>query len=85
MSRLQVPVATDPAQLERQLNNPTTEAVRARALEVFGDEAKAQSWMTSQRTIFDGKSPEQLISTGDATQLRRVLETLIRIDYGVFS
>jgi uncharacterized protein (DUF2384 family) len=85
MSRLQAPIATAPEQLKCQLNNPTPEAIWARALEVFGDETKARSWMTSQRLIFDGNSPEELVSTGDTLQLRRVLETLIRIDYGVFS
>jgi hypothetical protein len=41
--------------------------------------------MTSGRDIFGGQSPEELTSSADPAQLRRVLEVLIRIDYGVFS
>ncbi len=41
--------------------------------------------MRSGRDIFDDRSPEELISSNEPAQLRRVLEVLIRIDYGVFS
>jgi uncharacterized protein (DUF2384 family) len=85
MSSLHAPGVTSPEQLAEQLNHPTPEAVRNRALEVFGDEVKAKSWMNSAREIFDGHSPQQLIDSGEASQLRRILEALIRIDYGVFS
>jgi uncharacterized protein (DUF2384 family) len=85
MSGLQTPIVTTPENLERQLEHPTAQAVWARAIEVFGDEERARSWLTSSREIFGGCSPEELISTADPGQLRRVLEVLIRIDYGVFS
>ncbi len=85
MSRLQAPTLTSPDQLEQQLQHPTAEAIRARAVEVFGDEAGARSWLASSREIFGGHSPEELVSTADPAQMRRVLEVLIRIDYGVFS
>ena len=85
MSRLQAPTLTSPEQLEQQLQHPTAEAIWARAVEVFGNEAGARSWLTSSREIFGGHSPEELVSTADPTQMRRVLEVLIRIDYGVFS
>ena len=85
MSSLQAPIVTSPEQLEQQLQHPTAEAIWARAVEVFGDEARARSWLTSSREIFGGHSPEELVSTADPTQLRRILEVLIRIDYGVFS
>ena len=58
---------------------------RNRALEIFGDEAKARSWMKTARDLFDGRTPEELIHSGDPAAQRRVLEVLIRIDYGVFS
>ena len=54
-------------------------------MEVFGDENKAQSWMNTPRDIFDGRTPEDLVATGNADAQRRVLEILLRIDYGVFS
>jgi uncharacterized protein (DUF2384 family) len=85
MSSLQALLITGPKQLERQLQHPTAEAIWTRAVEVFGDEAKARRWLTSNREIFDGHSPEELITTSEPGQLRRVLEVLIRIDYGVFS
>jgi uncharacterized protein (DUF2384 family) len=68
-----------------QLQHPTAEAIWKRAVEIFGDETKGKSWIAARRDIFDGQSPQQLIATGDVSQLRRVLEVLIRIDYGVFS
>jgi uncharacterized protein (DUF2384 family) len=85
MSSLQAPILTSPEQLEQQLQHPTAEAIWARAVEVFGDEAGARSWLASSREILGGHSPEELVSTADPAQMRRVLEVLIRIDYGVFS
>lgn len=85
MSGLQAPTVTTPQHLMEQLQNPTAEAIWSRAIEIFGDETKAKSRITTRRDIFDGQSPQELIATGDASQLRRVLEVLIRIDYGVFS
>lgn len=71
--------------LAAQLQNPDPGTVWNRALEVFGDDAKATSWMNTRREIFDGRSPQQLVATGDAAQQRRVLEVLLRIEYGVLS
>ena len=71
--------------LPAELEHPNANRIGSSALEVFGDEAKARSWMTAPRDILDDKSPQQLIETGDVDQQRRVLEVLIRIDYGVFS
>jgi uncharacterized protein (DUF2384 family) len=85
MGSLQAPIVSSPGQLEEQLQHPTAEAIWARAVEVFGDEARARSWLASSRELFGGHSPEELVSTADPAQLRRILEILIRIDYGVFS
>jgi uncharacterized protein (DUF2384 family) len=41
--------------------------------------------MDSPRDIFGGRSPQDLVATGNAAEQRRVLEVLLRIDYGVFS
>jgi uncharacterized protein (DUF2384 family) len=76
---------TLPDQLAAQLQHPDATSVWTRAVEVFGDEAKARDWMDTARDIFGGLSPQELVSTGDAAEQRRVLEVLLRIDYGVFS
>ena len=72
-------------QLAGQLEHRSANSIWGRALEVFGDEAKARSWMDAPRDIFGGQSPQDLVATGDADEQRRVLEILLRIDYGVFS
>lgn len=83
MGRLHTPSTAE--QLAAQLEHPSAQAIWERALEVFGDETKAKSWMNTPRDIFDGRSPQDVVATGDAVAQRRVLEALIRIDYGVFS
>jgi uncharacterized protein (DUF2384 family) len=72
-------------QMSSDLANPTADLVWSRALQTFGDEAKARHWMSAPRDIFDGRSPQELVDTGDPDEQRRVLTVLIRIDYGVFS
>lgn len=71
--------------MSADLANPTAELVWSRALETFGDEARARHWMNNPRDIFEDRSPQELVDTGDPAQQRRVLTVLIRIDYGVFS
>lgn len=83
MESLQSPTPAE--QLAAQLEHPSVNSIWNRALEVFGDEAKARSWMNAPRDIFGGRSPQDLVATGDTAQQRRVLEVLLRIDYGVFS
>ena len=85
MESLQGTTPTPPDQLASQLEHPDAKAIWNRALEVFGDEAKARSWMATPRDIFGGHSPGQLAASGDSDAQRTVLEVLIRIDYGVFS
>jgi uncharacterized protein (DUF2384 family) len=72
-------------QLSAELAHPNPDSIWARALETFGDKAKALHWMNSPRDIFDGRSPQKLLETGDPSEQQRVLTVLIRIDYGVFS
>jgi uncharacterized protein (DUF2384 family) len=76
---------TESEQLTAELEHPRASAIWARALDTLGDESTAQHWMNTPRDIFGGRSPQQLVDTGDASEQRRVLTTLIRIDYGVFS
>ena len=85
MSSLQGSLPTSAEQLATQLEHPDAQAIWSRALEVFGDQAKAQSWMNTPRAIFSGRTPQELVASGQAAEQRRVLETLLRIDYGVFS
>jgi uncharacterized protein (DUF2384 family) len=83
MGTLQSPISTE--QLALELEHPSAGSIWNRALEVFGEEAKARSWMSSPRDIFDGRTPDEIVRTGDIAGQRRVLEVLLRIDYGVFS
>jgi uncharacterized protein (DUF2384 family) len=68
-----------------QLKHPSAEAIRSRALEVFGNPNKARTWMSRPRRIFDGKSPDQVIASGDINLMREVLKALIAIEFGTFS
>jgi putative toxin-antitoxin system antitoxin component (TIGR02293 family) len=70
--------------LAEEVNHPDATAIWNRAVEIFGEEAKARSWMTTPRDLFGGRAPEELVESGDPAEQRRVLEILIRIDYGVF-
>jgi putative toxin-antitoxin system antitoxin component (TIGR02293 family) len=76
---------TPAQQLAAQLEHPSANSIWIRALEVFGDDTKARSWMNSPRDVFGGRSPQDMVDTGNAAEQRRVLEVLLRIDYGVFS
>jgi putative toxin-antitoxin system antitoxin component (TIGR02293 family) len=85
MASLHGPSSESVEQLAEELKHPNADAIWNRALEIFGDQVKARSWMNTPRDVFDGRTPEELVQSGDAAQQRRVLEVLIRIDYGVFS
>ena len=76
---------TPAEQMAAELEHPSANVIWKRAFEVFGDEVKAHSWMNAPRDIFGGRSPQDLVGTGDPDEQRRVLQVLIRIDYGVFS
>ncbi len=73
------------AELEEQLRNPTPDIVRARALEVLGNNEKATRWLSQPRPIFDDHSPNDLIATGDPEKMREVLGILLRVEFGVYS
>jgi uncharacterized protein (DUF2384 family) len=78
-------VVTGAAELEMQLVEPSAEIIRARASEVFGNMGKAQTWLQRPRRIFNGRSPEQIIESGDTEKMRDVLKALIAIEFGTFS
>jgi uncharacterized protein (DUF2384 family) len=45
----------------------------------------ARHWVKTPQEIFGGRSPQQLVDSGDAGDQWRVLTALIRIEYGVLS
>jgi Protein of unknown function (DUF2384) len=83
--RPQTPALTSPPELKAQLEHPSAEIIWARAVEVFGNEGKATNWMQQPRPIFNNRSPQQVAEDGDTAEQREVLESLIAIDYGLFS
>jgi uncharacterized protein (DUF2384 family) len=76
--------ATPAEGLAGQLEHPTAGAIWNRAVEVFGNEAKGAK-LDGYAARLAGRSPQDLVATGDAAEQRLVLEVLLRIDYGVFS
>jgi uncharacterized protein (DUF2384 family) len=85
MGATRSPAITGVSELKMQLEHPTAEIVHARALEVFGDDSKAAGWMSDPLPILNGKSPGEMVTSGDPENLRQVLQILISIDYGMFS
>jgi putative toxin-antitoxin system antitoxin component (TIGR02293 family) len=55
----------------------------AHALDTFGDDRKAKSWLSTPNPALDDQPPICLVGTEEGT--RRVDEVLTRIDYGMFS
>jgi uncharacterized protein (DUF2384 family) len=78
-------VVTSAAELQMQLDYPSAEIIRSRANEVFGSADKARTWLSRSRRIFDGRSPDQIIESGDVRMMREVLKALIAIEFGTFS
>lgn len=60
-----------------------TASIVALAEAVFGDRAKALSWLQDPKTRFDGEAPIDLIDTDVGARL--VEEALIQIDEGYFA
>ncbi len=58
-------------------------SILAHALDTFGDETKAKSWLTTPNPVLNNEEPVQLARTTEGA--RRVEEVLTRIDYGMFS
>jgi uncharacterized protein (DUF2384 family) len=85
MGATRTPAVTSAPALKAQLEHPSREIIWARAVEVFGNEGKARNWMDQPRPIFNNRSPRQIADDGHAAEQRAVLESLIAIDYGLFS
>jgi hypothetical protein len=56
------------------------ESITAHALETFGSAEKAQHWMNRPNSLFDGKTPAQVLRTDPI----EVEVELVRIDHGVY-
>jgi uncharacterized protein (DUF2384 family) len=78
-------VVTGLSELQIQLDHPSAEIIRARAVEVFGNEAKAETWLTRPRKIFNDRSPDEIGRSGDVDMMREVLGALSAIEFGAFS
>lgn len=78
-------VVTGSAELQMQIEQPSAEIIRARAVEVFGNADKASTWLTRPRRIFQDRSPEQIIESGDIEMMRDVLKASIAVEFGTFS
>jgi putative toxin-antitoxin system antitoxin component (TIGR02293 family) len=63
--------------------NAIPATLMAHALDTFGDEQKAKSWLATPNPVLNNQEPIQLARTPEGA--RRVEEVLTRIDYGMFS
>jgi uncharacterized protein (DUF2384 family) len=84
MSATRIPTATGQAELTYQLAHPSAAIIWSRAVEVFGNEAKARAWMDTRLPILDGHTPREHAESGSIERQREVLEILVRIDFGMF-
>jgi hypothetical protein len=75
-------VVTVAAELQMQLDHPSAEIIRSRATEVFSNGANAQTWLHRPREICNGRSPEQIIESGDVERKRDILKALIPSNSG---
>jgi uncharacterized protein (DUF2384 family) len=85
MGATRTPAITAPPEQAYQLEHPTAEIIRARAVEIFGKEDLAAEWLRTPLPILDGCTPEQYALSEDIAKRREVLVILGRIDYGMFS
>jgi len=78
-------VVTGLPELQLQIEHPSPEIIRSRAVEVFGSEAKADKWLKRPRKIFHDRSPEEIIRSNDVDMMRTILRSLMSIEFGTFS
>ena len=69
---------TSAAELQVLVEHPSEPAIREYAFEVFGDQDRAEEWLNSEVNRSELRSSED-------ESLRRVLKSLIQIDYGVIA
>lgn len=64
---------------------PSAEGIEAFAVEVFSNTQKTERWMTRPRASFNNLSPREYMSGGDDGAMRKVLESLIAINFGIYT
>ena len=69
---------TSAAELQLLVEHPSEPAIREYAFEVFGDQDRAEEWLNNEVNSSELRSSED-------ESLRRVLKSLIQIDYGVIA
>jgi len=74
---------TSAAELQVLVEHPSEPAIREYATEVFGDRDRAAEWFYSEIPGLAFETSGALVTSADEESLRRVLKTLIQIDYGV--
>lgn len=62
---------------------PTSDDVIHRAVDVFGDVAKARAWLDRPNRALSGATPRSLLDTPEGRE--RVLTVLGRLTHGVYS
>jgi hypothetical protein len=70
-------------ELEAMLAEPHADAIRRYAAYLFRDQARSEDWFHSEIPSLGFVTPESLMHDGSAASMRRVIGTLIKIDYGV--
>ncbi|HXA51396.1 MAG TPA: MbcA/ParS/Xre antitoxin family protein [Candidatus Acidoferrum sp.] len=76
-------VARQVVDLGSRLDLKAAPAIVSRALEVFGDGARALEWLLETNSALNGDTPMNVIRTEAGR--REVLNILGRIEYGVIS
>jgi uncharacterized protein (DUF2384 family) len=85
MGATRTPAVTGAAELAYQLEHPSAELIRSRAIEVFGGEELAKKWMETPLPILNQQTPQNYADSGNTAKQREVLMILNRIDFGMFS
>ncbi len=85
MGATRTPAVTGAAELAYQLEHPSAELIRSRAVVVFGGGELSKKWMETPLPILNQQTPQTYADSGDAAKQREVLMILNRIDFGMFS
>jgi uncharacterized protein (DUF2384 family) len=85
MGAIRTPAVTGLPEQAYQLEHPSPEIIRARAVEIFGSEDLATKWMRTPLPLLNQSTPEQYAVSQDLAKQREVLIILGRIDYGMYS
>jgi len=76
---------TSAPELQLNMEHPSDQFIRRYASEVFGDPAKAETWLRTDIPALHDSTPDSVLISGDMEGMRHILSILIQIDYGVVS